>query len=237
MLANSLDASSDRDFVLESLFVLSVIACHLSTWAEEWILWSTAEFGFLKLPQAFCTGSSIMPQKVNPDVLELTRGKTARVVGDLQTLLVLVKGLPLAYNRDLQEDKPPLFDAFDTVEACLELAAPLVRGAELNRAAIRSRLDRGYLDATTLMEYLIHRGVPQRRAHHFVGQLVGKAMERGCAAGRLAAGRFPATRSDTRCSGVRRTGGRERRGRVCFVRFDCPPTSGSASAALEAAAR
>ena len=179
VLANSLDASSDRDFVLEPLCVLSLIACHLSTWAEEWILWSTAEFGFLRLPQEFCTGSSIMPQKVNPDVLELTRGKTARVIGDLQTLLVLVKGLPLAYNRDLQEDKRPLFDAFDTVEVCLELAEPLVRGAQLDRAAIQSRLDRGYLDATTLMEYFIQRGVAQRRAHHFVGQLVATAMEQG----------------------------------------------------------
>jgi argininosuccinate lyase len=179
ILANSLDASSDRDFVLEPLFVLSVIACHLSTWAEEWILWSTAEFRFLKLPQQFCTGSSIMPQKVNPDVLELTRGKTARVIGALQTLLVLVKGLPLAYNRDLQEDKPPLFDAFDTVEACLKLAEPLVRGATLNRDVLQSRLDQGYLDATTLMEYFIRRGIAQRRAHHFVGQLVGKAMEQG----------------------------------------------------------
>jgi argininosuccinate lyase len=179
ILANSLDASSDRDFVLEPLFVLSVVACHLSTWAEEWILWSTVEFGFLRLPQEFCTGSSIMPQKVNPDVLELTRGRTARVVGNLQMLLVLVKGLPLAYNRDLQEDKRPLFDAFDTVEACLELAEPLVRGAHLDRPAIQSRLDRGYLDATTLMEHFIRRGVAQRRAHHFVGQLVGKAMEQG----------------------------------------------------------
>ena len=127
--ANSLDVSSDRDFVLESAFVLSVIAVHLSTWAEEWILWSTAEFNFLKLPQEFCTGSSIMPQKINPDVLELTRGKTARVIGNLQALLVLVKGLPLAYNRDLQEDKERIFDSFDTVELCLELAAPLVAGA------------------------------------------------------------------------------------------------------------
>ena len=158
MAANSLDASSDRDFVLEFAFVLAMIAEHLSTWAEEWILWSTVEFGFLKLPQAFCTGSSIMPQKVNPDVLELIRGKTARVIGNLQTLLVLVKGLPLAYNRDLQEDKPPLFDAFDTVQASLELAAPLVAGAELNRPAIAERLDRGHLDATTLMEHLIRRG-------------------------------------------------------------------------------
>ena len=117
----------------KSAFVLALIAEHLSTWAEEWILWSTAEFNFLKLPQEFCTGSSIMPQKINPDVLELTRGKTARVIGNLQALLVLVKGLPLAYNRDLQEDKERIFDSFDTVELCLELAAPLVAGATLNR--------------------------------------------------------------------------------------------------------
>jgi argininosuccinate lyase len=177
--ANSIDAVSDRDFALEFVFCLTMIAEHLSTWAEEWILWSTIEFNFLKLPQAFCTGSSIMPQKVNPDVLELIRGKTARVIGSLQTLLVLVKGLPLAYNRDLQEDKPPLFDAFDTVRTSLELAAPLMAGAELNRAAIASRLDRGHLDATTFMEYLIGRGVPQRTAHHLVGELVRKALDRG----------------------------------------------------------
>jgi argininosuccinate lyase len=177
--ANSLDASSDRDFVLETAFTLALIAAHLSTWAEEWILWSTAEFNFLKLPQEFCTGSSIMPQKINPDVLELTRGKSARVIGNLQTLLVLVKGLPLAYNRDLQEDKPALFDSVDTVEACLELAAPLVAGASLNREAIAERLDRGHLDATSFMEYLIRRGTPQRRAHHLVGQLVRKALDRG----------------------------------------------------------
>jgi argininosuccinate lyase len=160
------------------VFALALIAEHLSTWAEEWILWSTAEFNFLKLPQGFCTGSSIMPQKVNPDVLELIRGKTGRVVGGLQTLLVLIKGLPLAYNRDLQEDKPPAFDAFDTVKAALELAAPLVAGAELNREAIAERLDRGYLDATTLMEYLIRRGIPQRTAHGIVGRLVRTAMDR-----------------------------------------------------------
>jgi argininosuccinate lyase len=177
--ANSIDVSSDRDFALESAFALALVAEHLSTWAEEWILWSTVEFSFLRLPQKFCTGSSIMPQKINPDVLELTRGKTARVVGNLQTLLVLVKGLPLAYNRDLQEDKPPLFDSFDTVEACLALAAPVVEGAELNRAAIAERLERGYLDATTLMEYLIKQGLPQRSAHHLVGELVGRAIARG----------------------------------------------------------
>jgi len=177
--ANSLDAASDRDFVLEFAFALAMIAEHLSTWAEEWILWSTAEFNFIKLPQAFCTGSSIMPQKVNPDVLELVRGKTARVVGNLQTLMVLVKGLPLAYNRDLQEDKPPIFDSFDTVTACLALAAPLVAGAELNRTGIAERLDRGHLDATTLMEHLIGQGIPQRTAHGLVGKLVRKALDRG----------------------------------------------------------
>jgi argininosuccinate lyase len=176
--ANSLDVSSDRDFVIEFAFVLTLIAEHLSTWAEEWILWSTSEFNFLKLPQAFCTGSSIMPQKINPDVLELIRGKTARVVGNLQSLLVLIKGLPLAYNRDLQEDKQPLFDSFDTVRDSLELAAPLVAGATLNREAIAEQLDRGHLDATTLMEYLIRRGMPQRTAHELVGRLVRKALDR-----------------------------------------------------------
>jgi argininosuccinate lyase len=179
LMANSLDASSDRDFALEFAFALSVVATHLSTWAEEWILWSTTEFGFLRLPQAFCTGSSIMPQKINPDVLELVRGKTARVVGNLTRLLVLVNGLPLAYNRDLQEDKEPLFDSFDTVRACLELAAPLVAAAELNREAIAARLEEGYLDATTLMEFFIRRGRPQRTCHELVGKLVRAAMERG----------------------------------------------------------
>jgi argininosuccinate lyase len=178
LVANSIDSSSDRDFAIEFAFGLALITEHLSTWAEEWILWSTVEFGFLRLPQAFCTGSSIMPQKINPDVLELTRGKTARVVGNLQALLVLVKGLPLAYNRDLQEDKERVFDSTDTVEACLELAAAVVAGAELNRERIAERLDRGYLDATTLMEHLIHRGVPQRSAHEAIGKLVATAMER-----------------------------------------------------------
>lgn len=178
LVANSLDSSSDRDYLLETVFCLSTIAIHLSGWAEEWILWSTVEFDFIQLPHAFCTGSSIMPQKINPDVLELTRGKTARVVGSLQTLLMLTKGLPLAYNRDLQEDKPPLFDAVDTVESCLEVAAPLVEGARLKLDSIAGRLDRGFLDATTLMEYLIKRGLPQRTAHHLIGGLVKLATEK-----------------------------------------------------------
>ncbi len=179
--ANSLDTSSDRDFMLETAFVLSLIASHLSGWAEEWILWSTVEYNFIKLPQEFCTGSSIMPQKVNPDALELTRGKSARVMGNLQTLMLLVKNLPMAYNRDLQEDKPPIFDSFDTVMAMLQLAEPIVAGSELQREAIADRLERGYLDATTLMEWMMRKGTPQRRAHHLVGAIVGEAMQRGVA--------------------------------------------------------
>ena len=193
LMANSLDSSSDRDFAIEFCFVLTLVAEHLSGWAEEWILWSTSEFNFLTLPQAYCTGSSIMPQKINPDVLELIRGKTARVVGNLQSLLVLVKGLPLAYNRDLQEDKQRVFDSTDTVEMCLDLAAAVVGGARLNRAAIAERLDRGYLDATTLMEHLIHRGVPQRSAHEVIGQLVSQAMKQGKALAELPLETFQAS--------------------------------------------
>jgi argininosuccinate lyase len=178
--ANSLDASSDRDFVIESAFVFTLIAEHLSGLAEEWVIWSSQEFSFLTLPDALCTGSSIMPQKKNPDVLELIRGRSARVIGDLMSLLVLIKGLPLAYNRDLQEDKEPLFDAFDTVSACLEMTTLVVANAELRADRITEKLDQGFLDATTLMEYLIERGVPQRTAHEVVGGLVRVCEERGC---------------------------------------------------------
>ncbi len=177
--ANSLDVSSDRDFLIESVFVLTMIAEHLAGWAEEWVIWSTQEFSFLKLPDGLCTGSSIMPQKKNPDVLELIRGRSARVIGALTTLLVLVKGLPLAYNRDLQEDKEPLFDAVDTVDACLDTAARIVDGATLRADRIAARLDEGYLDATTLMEELIRRGVPQRTGHEVVGHLVSLAETKG----------------------------------------------------------
>src|SRR4051812_41622052 len=179
ILANSLDGSSARDFVLEFAFCLASIATQLSGWAEEWILWSTTEFSFLRLPQKFCTGSSIMPQKINPDVLELIRGKTGRVVGNLMALLTILKGLPQAYNRDLQEDKERLFDSVDTVAACLDLVAPIVADAELNRTAIAARLNEGYLDATTLMEHLIMKGVPQRTAHEIIGRLVATAMKQG----------------------------------------------------------
>ncbi len=181
IMQNSLDSSSDRDFVLEFAFCLSVIAIHLSNWAEDWIIWSTSEFDFIQLPHEFCTGSSIMPQKINPDVLELTRGKAARVIGNLQTLLVLVKGLPMAYNRDLQEDKPALFDAVDTVEMCLTLAGPLVEGARLNRESVAADIGKGFLDATTLMEYMIKQGMPQRKAHHLIGEMVRFATTRNLA--------------------------------------------------------
>ncbi len=177
---NSLDVSSDRDFLIEFVFDLSLIALHLSGWAEEWVLWATTEFNFLELPDAFCTGSSIMPHKKNPDVLELIRGKAARVVGDLQMLLVLVRGLPLAYNRDLQEDKVALFDAHDTVAASLELAADLIRQTRFRREVIAARLEDGFLDATTLMEYCVGQGVPMRAAHEAVGKLVRLCEERRC---------------------------------------------------------
>jgi argininosuccinate lyase len=176
---NSLDVSSDRDFALEFVFCLSTVALHLSGWAEEWILWATTEFGFLDLPDAFCTGSSIMPHKKNPDVLELIRGKTARVVGALNQLMTLVKGLPLAYNRDLQEDKPNLFDAYDVISMSLELAAALVKEVKFREDVIAGRIEEGFLDATTLMELLVARGVPMRSAHEAVGKLVRLGEERG----------------------------------------------------------
>jgi argininosuccinate lyase len=180
LAGNSLDISSDRDFVLDYVYALAVIALHLSGWAEEWIIWSTTEFSFIELPDAFCTGSSIMPHKKNPDVLELIRGKSARVISALQQLFILLKGLPLAYNRDLQEDKVALFGAHDTIEACLSVAAPLVQGSRLRRETIASRLDEGFLDATTLMEGLVEAGMPLRAAHEVVGKLVRECEQRHC---------------------------------------------------------
>jgi len=177
--ANSLDGASDRDFVCELAFVLALAAVHLSQWAEEWILYSTQEFGFLSLPEGFCTGSSIMPQKINPDVLELVRGKSARTIGNVQALLVLLKGLPTAYNRDLQEDKETIFNSIDTLEAMLGVAAPLVAGTKFDHARVAATLERGHLDATSLMEALIAQGVPQRTAHETVGHLVRRAMTKG----------------------------------------------------------
>ena len=179
LAANSLDGASDRDFVCELAFVIALCAVHLSQWAEEWTIYSTQEFGFLLLPEGFCTGSSIMPQKINPDVLELVRGKSARTIGNVQSLLVLLKGLPTAYNRDLQEDKEAIFDSIDTLEAVLGVAAPLVAGTTFDRARVAATIERGHLDATSLMEALIAAGVPQRTAHETVGRLVRLAMAKG----------------------------------------------------------
>ncbi|HEY2787747.1 MAG TPA: argininosuccinate lyase [Fimbriiglobus sp.] len=194
---NSLDVSSDRDFLAEFVFCLTLIATHLAGWAEEWVIWSTTEFNFLDLPDAFCTGSSIMPHKKNPDVLELTRGKSARVVGCLTQILVLLKGLPLAYNRDLQEDKTALFDAFDTVSGMLGVAAPLVRETKLRRDVIAGRLEDGFLDATTLMEAFVAAGVPMRTAHEAVGTLVRTCERKKC---RLAD--LPKEAFETYCPGI-----------------------------------
>jgi argininosuccinate lyase len=178
--ANSLDVSSDRDFIVEFCSVLSLVAAHLSTWAEEWILWFTTEFSFLKLPDAYTTGSSIMPQKRNPDVLELIRGRSARVIATVPQLLVLIKSLPMAYNRDLQEDKLALFNAYDALRGCLDLAPAVIAGAELRRDRIEARLEDGFLDATALMEYLIRKGVPMRTGHETVGRLVAHCEARQC---------------------------------------------------------
>ena len=178
--ANSLDVSSDRDYLVEFTNALGLIAVHLSSWAEEWILWCTTEFGFLTLSDAYTTGSSIMPQKKNPDVLELIRGKSARTIAASQQLFLLLKGLPTAYNRDLQEDKLAAFTAYDTARACLELAPAIVRNAHLNVDRINARLEEGFLDATALMEYLIKRGTPMRTGHETVGKLVHMCEEKKC---------------------------------------------------------
>jgi argininosuccinate lyase len=177
---NSLDAVSDRDFVIEFCAACSLILVHLSRWSEELILWSTPMFGFISLPDRFCTGSSIMPQKKNPDVPELVRGKTGRVIGNLNALLVLMKGQPLAYNRDNQEDKPPLFDTVDTVTACLQVYAELVPHLQPNRERMREAAARGYSTATDLADYLVRKGLPFRDAHHAVGATVAFAVQKGC---------------------------------------------------------
>jgi argininosuccinate lyase len=177
---NSLDAVSDRDFVIEFCAACSLILVHLSRWSEELILWSTPMFGFISLPDRFCTGSSIMPQKKNPDVPELVRGKTGRVIGNLNALLVLMKGQPLAYNRDNQEDKPPLFDTVDTVTACLQVYAEMVPHLQPNRARMREAAARGYSTATDLADYLVKKGLPFRDAHHAVGATVAFAVQKGC---------------------------------------------------------
>ena len=178
-MRNSLDAVGDRDFLVEAVAALACCAVHLSRIAEELVLWSTQEFGFVVMSDTFSTGSSIMPQKKNPDMAELARGKTGRVVGDLVNLLVTLKGLPLAYNRDLQEDKAPVFDAFDTVNDTLEVLTGVLHTSTFQRDRMRAALSAGFLDATELADWLAARGLPFREAHHVVGRLVAKAHGRG----------------------------------------------------------
>jgi len=169
---NSLDAVSDRDFIVEFLAAASILQMHLSRLSEELILWTSAEFGFMILPDAFATGSSMMPQKKNPDVLELCRGKTGRVYGALVAMLTVLKGLPLSYNRDLQEDKEPLFEAVDTVKASLEVLAALLKRVTFNRERLRQAAEEGFLNATDVADYLARKGMPFREAHEVVGRLV-----------------------------------------------------------------
>jgi argininosuccinate lyase len=178
---NSLDAVSDRDFALEFLGAAAILAMHGSRLAEEVVLWASAEFGFVELPDAYATGSSIMPQKKNPDIAELIRGKTGRVYGDLVRLLTVMKGLPLAYHSDMQEDKEAFFDAADTVRACLGILAPFLRALRFRSERLRALAGESYSTATDLADYLVRKGLPFRLAHEAVGKAVGLALQRGVA--------------------------------------------------------
>ncbi len=174
--ANSIDTVSDRDFIAEFLSASSILMIHLSRWAEEWILWASSEFGFIDLSDKFCTGSSIMPQKKNPDVLELIRGKTGRVFGALINMLVILKGLPLSYNRDLQEDKRPLFDTVETVLESLTLMTMLLSEVQFNKTKMESAASDSLLLATDIADYLAEKGMPFREAHGVVGKIVQEAI-------------------------------------------------------------
>jgi argininosuccinate lyase len=178
--ANSMDASSDRDFVLEFVNVLSLLGVHLSRWAEEMIIFSSQEFGFVKLPEAYSTGSSAMPQKKNPDLLELVRGKTGRVIGSATALTVTLKGLPLAYNKDLQETQEPLFSAAETVLGMLPLIAGWMKAVEFDYAQMNAASQSGFMNAWAAATYLVKRGVPSRLAHEQIGRAVKLCVERNC---------------------------------------------------------
>jgi len=182
---NSIDAVSDRDFVLEFLFCASMIMMHLSRFCEEIILWSTDEFGFVEVDDAYGTGSSIMPQKKNPDVAELVRGKTGRVYGSLMALLTVMKSLPLAYNKDMQEDKENLFDALDTVKGCLRVFIPMLATLKIFPEKMYEGVKRGFTNATDVADYLAEKGIPFREAHEITGRLVLHCIERGITLGDL----------------------------------------------------
>ena len=176
---NSIDGVSDRDFVLEFAFDLSLIMMHLSRFSEEIILWCSSEFGYMELDDAFATGSSIMPQKKNPDIAELVRGKTGRVYGSLTTLLTVMKGIPLAYNKDMQEDKEAIFDALDNTVLCLEIFAEMLSTASFNKDKMRASAGFGFINATDCADYLVKKGLPFRSAYKIVGELVAVCIEKG----------------------------------------------------------
>ncbi len=175
----SIEHTASRDAACDFLYCLAMIAQHLSRWAEQWIIYMSTEFGFIKIADRYTTSSSMMPQKRNPDMLELIRGRCGNVYGDLFALMTILKGLPIGYNRDLQEDKRIVFRAFDTVSQCLTMAAAIVNSANFDKERIEPTLDRGFLDATSLAEYLVTRGVPFRTAHHIVGTLVARCEKEG----------------------------------------------------------
>jgi argininosuccinate lyase len=178
--ANSIDATSDRDFALEFVSSLSLLALHLSRWAEEMILFSSLEYGFLELPEAYSTGSSAMPQKKNPDLLELVRGKSGRVLGRATGLMITVKGLPLAYNKDLQEMQEPLFDASDTLLQMLPLVTGFMKSVEFHTDRMTQAAQSGFMNAWAAATYLVQRGVPSRLAHERIGKAVQICLERNC---------------------------------------------------------
>ena len=187
---NSMDAIADRDYIMEILFDLAVVGAHLSRMSEDVILWCTAEFGFASLSDAYTTGSSLMPQKKNPDVAELTRGKTGRLYGNLTAVMVAVKGLPLTYNRDLQEDKEPLFDSIDTVKLALDVNAEMIAAMTVNTARAREAASDPMLLATDLADYLVRRGVPFRKAHELVGKAVAMSISTGTPLNKLSDEQF-----------------------------------------------
>lgn len=175
---NSMDSVSDRDFVMEFISHATICMIHLSRFSEELVLWSSSEFAFVTISDAFTTGSSIMPQKKNPDVAELVRGKTGRIVGNLMAIITLMKSLPLAYNRDMQEDKPPLFDTVKTLKACLDIYTRMLPNIEINASLMRVASEKGFLNATDLADYLVVRGMPFREAHSVSGRTVAFALEK-----------------------------------------------------------
>jgi argininosuccinate lyase len=178
--ANSIDATSDRDFAIEFVQALSLLALHLSRWAEEMILFSSQEYGFIELPEAYSTGSSAMPQKKNPDLLELVRGKSGRVIGNATALMISVKGLPLAYNKDLQETQEPLFDSADALLQMLPLVTGWMKAVEFHLEAMEKAANSGFMNAWAAATYLVNRGVPSRLAHERIGKAVQMCLERNC---------------------------------------------------------